>query len=73
MLRYTGGGFIPDVPARDLTEEEAERFGGAEQLARSGCYMPEPGDRGQESEGRSQMTRRRAAQIGPSETKREEG
>lgn len=26
-LRYVGRGFVPGVPARDLTEEEAEAYG----------------------------------------------
>jgi len=41
MLKYTGGGFIPDVPARDLTEDEAARYGGAPLLVSSGMYEVE--------------------------------
>ena len=26
MLKYKGGGFLHDIPARDLTDEEAEKF-----------------------------------------------
>jgi hypothetical protein len=26
MLKYLGGGYIPGVPARDLTAEEAKRY-----------------------------------------------
>ena len=37
--RYKGGGFIPGVPARDLTAEEAERYG-PERLLASGLYEP---------------------------------
>lgn len=38
MLRYIGKGlFIRDIPARDLTDEEAERYG-IEGLVRSGLY-----------------------------------
>lgn len=37
-LRYVGGGFFAGVPARDLTEEEAERYGRA-QLLRSRLYV----------------------------------
>lgn len=41
-LRYTGVGFLPDVPARDLTDEEADLFGaphgGRAALVRSGAY-----------------------------------
>ena len=38
MLRYIGEGFIPGVPARDLTEEEAKQYGGRLRLLRSGLY-----------------------------------
>jgi hypothetical protein len=27
MLIYTGGGFIPDIPARDLTDEDIKATG----------------------------------------------
>ena len=37
-LRYVGGGFYHGVPARDLTAEEADRYGRA-QLIRSGLYV----------------------------------
>lgn len=37
--RYKGGGFIPGIPARDLTAEEAERYG-YELLLASGLYEP---------------------------------
>jgi hypothetical protein len=37
MLRYKGGGFLPDIPARDLSDEEARRFGEATLVA-SGFY-----------------------------------
>jgi hypothetical protein len=39
MLKYIGGGFIPGVPARDLTEEEAKLYGGRLALMRSGLYV----------------------------------
>ncbi len=42
-LRYTGGGyggFLRDIPARDLTDEEAEKFG-KESLVKSGLYIEE--------------------------------
>lgn len=26
MLKYKGGGYIPGVPARDLTDEEEKKF-----------------------------------------------
>lgn len=38
MLRYIGGSFLPGVPARDLTDEEAERYGVA-RLIDSGLYI----------------------------------
>ena len=44
-LRYVGGGFFAGVPARDLTAEEADKFGRA-MLLRSGLYVviePEKG------------------------------
>jgi len=36
-LRYIGGGFIPKIPARDLSAEEAKKFG-IEKLIKSGLY-----------------------------------
>jgi hypothetical protein len=36
-LRYLGGGFIPKVPARDLTPDEAKQHG-IERLIASGLY-----------------------------------
>lgn len=38
-LKYTGGGFIPNVPARDLTEEEVKIYGGADALVKTGLYV----------------------------------
>lgn len=43
-LRYTGrgcGAFIHGVPARDLTAEEVECYGGMEFLLASGIYEAE--------------------------------
>ena len=37
-LIYVGGGYFAGVPARDLTEEEADRYG-REKLLRSGLYV----------------------------------
>lgn len=37
-LRYVGGGYFHGVPARDLTEEEAEQYGRAT-LLRSLLYV----------------------------------
>ena len=41
-LTYNGGGFLPDVPARDLTETEVEKLGGPERLIASGLYEVVP-------------------------------
>lgn len=38
-LKYIGGGFIPGVPARDLTADEVAQHGGEEQLIRSQLYV----------------------------------
>lgn len=39
-LVYIGeGAFIPGVPARDLTGDEVELYGGVEQLLESGLYV----------------------------------
>jgi hypothetical protein len=38
MLKYIGDGFIPGVPARDLTDEEVEKCGGEEFLLSTGLY-----------------------------------
>jgi hypothetical protein len=42
MLRYTGGGFggsLPNIPARDLDDEEIKLYGwDAEALVASGLY-----------------------------------
>ena len=37
-LIYTGGGFIPGVPAKDLTDEQVEKAGGYERLLSTGLY-----------------------------------
>ena len=37
---YVGqGAFVPGIPARDLTAEEVEQYGGVELLGRSGCWV----------------------------------
>lgn len=41
MLRYVGGGFVHGVPARDLTDEEADAFG-REWLLKTQLYVDEP-------------------------------
>lgn len=40
-LKYVGGGFLPGVPARDLSAEEVELHGGAKALIASGLYVEE--------------------------------
>lgn len=40
-LKYIGGGFLPGVPARDLTAEEVADYGGAQMLIASGLYAAE--------------------------------
>ena len=40
MFKFLGGGFIPGVPARDLSDKEAEQFGEAG-LIKSGLYQRE--------------------------------
>lgn len=32
MLRYMGGGFMVGIPARDMNEQEAARYGGVDML-----------------------------------------
>ncbi len=44
-LRYVGGGFFAGVPARDLTAEEADKFGRA-MLLRSGLYVADQPEKG---------------------------
>jgi hypothetical protein len=40
MLEYTGNGaYIVGVPARDLSAEEVEIYGGEKQLLQSGLYQ----------------------------------
>jgi hypothetical protein len=41
MLVYTGGGYggaRPNIPARDLTDEEIKRYGGEDALLKTGLY-----------------------------------
>lgn len=38
-LKYVGDGFLPGVPARDLSAEEVEEFGGVKALLASGLYV----------------------------------
>lgn len=40
-LKYTGGGyggFLPNIPARDLTEAEVKQYGGEAALVATGLY-----------------------------------
>ncbi len=38
-LKYVGSGSLPNVPARDLNDEEVARFGGEAMLLQSGLYV----------------------------------
>jgi hypothetical protein len=38
MLKYIGKGFMPGIPARDLSDEEVEKHGGIEFLVETGLY-----------------------------------
>ena len=38
MLKYIGQGSLAEVPARDLTDEEVELYGGEKVLIGSGLY-----------------------------------
>ena len=40
-LIYNGSGFVPGVPARNLSIEEAIEYGGVEALLNSGAYRLE--------------------------------
>ncbi len=47
MLKYVGrGNYLPGVPARDLTDEEAEACGGRVWLLETGLYV-EPAEAGE--------------------------
>ena len=51
MLIYVGrGAAIPDIPARDLTDEEVERCGGEQKLVKTGLYRKPAGDGSGEGE-----------------------
>ena len=38
MLKYNGKGFIPGIPARDLTDDEVKKYGGTKYLLGLGIY-----------------------------------
>jgi hypothetical protein len=40
-LKYTGGGYggwLPEIPARDLNDDEVKQFGGEAALLKTGLY-----------------------------------
>ena len=41
MLKYKGNGALVGVPARDLSDEEVEAYGGERMLLASGLYKKE--------------------------------
>lgn len=43
MLKYTGGGILVGVPARDLSDEEVRRHGRARLIATGFYVEPEKG------------------------------
>ena len=43
MLKFIGNGFIPGIPARDLTDEEVKKYGGEKLLISKGLWeKPKP-------------------------------
>ena len=38
MLKYIGNGFLPGIPARDLTDTEVKKYGGVKFLLTTGLY-----------------------------------
>lgn len=38
MLKWNGTGFVPNIPARDLNDDEVDRYGGEEFLLLLGIY-----------------------------------
>ncbi len=65
-LRYVGGGYFHGVPARDLTEEEAEQYGRAK-LLRSLLYVEDEPET-EPAKGKPRPAENKAAQ-GPKENK----
>lgn len=51
MLIYIGNGAaIPDIPARDLSDEEVEQFGGEQRLVKTGLYRKPSKEKSQKQE-----------------------
>jgi hypothetical protein len=42
-LKYNGEGFLYGIPARDLTDEEVQQYGGEKFLLSLGIYTKETG------------------------------
>ena len=38
MLKYIGNGFIPGIPAKDLSEDEVKKYGGVKFLLSTGLF-----------------------------------
>ena len=38
MLKYIGTGFIPGIPAKDLSEDEVKKYGGVKFLLSTGLF-----------------------------------
>ena len=38
MLKYIGNGFIPGIPARDLSKDEVKKYGGVKFLLSTGLF-----------------------------------
>ncbi|MGW8250655.1 MAG: hypothetical protein ACWGO1_08430 [Anaerolineales bacterium] len=38
MLKYIGHGFIPGIPARDLSDDEVRKYGGEKALLSTGLF-----------------------------------
>jgi hypothetical protein len=49
-LKYTGAGFLPGVPARDLNANEVGTHGGAQALIASGLYVEDKPAAGKKAE-----------------------
>ena len=42
MLKYIGTGFLPGIPAKDLSEEEVKKYGGVKFLLSTGLFEIKP-------------------------------